>query len=90
MFNNAAVCFEGRDSAVVDHTLAVNVFGAVDVMKACLPAMCGHEATVVWVSSGDGELCFLGSKWQGILREASTVEVGTCILNVRFVAETWQ
>lgn len=32
-------------------------------------------ATVVWVSSGDGELCFLGSKWRGLLEGADSLEV---------------
>ncbi|CAN0483807.1 unnamed protein product [Ectocarpus sp. 8 AP-2014] len=31
--------------------------------------------TVVWISSGDGELCFLGSKWRGLLAEAQSLEV---------------
>lgn len=89
LFNNAAVCLEGADSAVLDDTLAVNFFGAIGVMQACLPASCGPDATVVWVSSGDGELCFLGSKWQRILSQASTVEVGLCMcLPYVYVAET--
>lgn len=78
------MCLEGTGGGVLNSTLAVNFFGALDVMEACLPAMRldpaeNHEersgATVVWVSSGDGELCFLGGKWRKILGEACTLEV---------------
>ena len=31
--------------------------------------------TVVWVSSGDGELCFIGRKWRRILERAESLEV---------------
>lgn len=31
--------------------------------------------TVVWISSGEGELCFLGSKWRGLLADAKNLQV---------------
>lgn len=31
--------------------------------------------TVVWISSGEGELCFLGAKWRKLLRNADSLEV---------------
>lgn len=96
LINNAGVCLEGTDKTAVRDTLAVNFFGALGVMEACLPSMMmvcpdpaaagasgdgggrrGATATVVWISSGDGELCYLGSKWQRLLSEASTFEVGS-------------
>lgn len=43
--------------------------GAADEKAGCGPP------SVVWISSGDGELCFLASKWQGLLERASSVEV---------------
>lgn len=92
LFNNAGVCLQGQGHAVLESTLGVNFFGALRVIEACLPALKGMNpsvlacdvpvrqdlgsATVVWITSGDGELCFLGSKWQAILEQASCVEVG--------------
>lgn len=103
MFNNAGVCLAGSTRDVFESTLAVNFFGALDVLEACLPAMrrnggvgsrlgagrakAGEEekrqgggeedrgTTVVWISSGDGELCCLGSRWQEVLGQATSVEV---------------
>lgn len=31
--------------------------------------------TVVWISSGEGELCFLGAKWRSLLAKAESLEV---------------
>lgn len=31
--------------------------------------------TVVWISSGEGELCFLGAKWRRLLANAESLEV---------------
>lgn len=31
--------------------------------------------TVVWISSGEGELCFLGTKWRRLLANAESLEV---------------
>ncbi|CAN0089298.1 unnamed protein product, partial [Hapterophycus canaliculatus] len=109
LFNNAGVCLpeEGEvgkksrsaSAPVMRETLAVNFFGALKVVEACLPALTaartmvhgGKEKggpatltevdaatavmtsltlpTVVWISSGEGELCFLGSKWRGLLAD---------------------
>ncbi|CAN0059005.1 unnamed protein product [Ectocarpus fasciculatus] len=114
LFNNAGVCFpeqEGNEpqnnwaaaASILRETLAVNFFGALEVVEACVPALQaaapmvtrkGKEKaalaledngatsttrsleppTVVWISSGDGELCFLGSKWRGLLAEAQSLE----------------
>lgn len=91
MFNNAGVCVVGSDRVVLEHNLDVNFYGALRVMEECLPAMTYGRSgvksavgtstattaatTVVWVSSGDGELCFLGSKWRRLLGGAESLEV---------------
>lgn len=114
LFNNAGVCFPEQDgngpqnraaaASILRETLAVNFFGALEVVEACLPALQAaapmvarkgkkkdalmledtgatstmkslKPPTVVWISSGDGELCFLGSKWRGLLAEAQSLEV---------------
>lgn len=79
LFNNAAVCLSGSGSSVLEETLAVNFYGALGVIEACLPAMAGGASsvgpTVVWVSSGEGELCFLSNKWQELLGQADSVKV---------------
>lgn len=41
--------------------------------------------TVVWISSGEGELCFLGSKWRGLLGDAKSLEV--CVARWRSVRQ---
>ncbi|CAN0526734.1 unnamed protein product [Ectocarpus sp. 12 AP-2014] len=114
LFNNAGVCFPEQDgngpqnnraaaAGILRETLAVNFFGALEVVEACIPALQaaapmvarkekkktalmleGNEVTstmkslkpptVVWISSGDGELCFLGGKWRGLLAEAQSLE----------------
>lgn len=87
LFNNAGVCLPGADSAVLEETLAVNFYGALGVMEACLPAMKDSTVlipTVVWVSSGDGELCYLGSKWQGLLGDADSVEVRRNVISIYY------
>lgn len=79
------------ERTVVGETLSVNFYGALAVIDACLPAMntiakagrgtTTHESTivpsVVWISSGEGELCFLGSKWRGLLGNSKSLEVNT-------------
>lgn len=115
LFNNAGVCFPEQDgngpqnnraaaARILRETLAVNFFGALEVVEACMPALQAaapmvarkekkkaalmledngatstmkslKPPTVVWISSGDGELCFLGSKWRGLLAEAQSLEV---------------
>lgn len=55
LVNNAGVALSGFDADVARRTLAVNVFGAMDVTDALLP--CVREGgNVVMVSSGMGEL----------------------------------
>ncbi|CAB1101618.1 unnamed protein product [Ectocarpus sp. CCAP 1310/34] len=113
LFNNAGVCFPEKDrkgpqnraaaAGILRETLAVNFFGALEVVEACMPALEAaalmvaqkekkkaglmlegngitstmkslKPPTVVWISSGDGELCFLGGKWRGLLAEAQSLE----------------
>ena len=192
LFNNAGVCLAGGGGAILEKTLAVNFFGALGVVEACLPAVAGatgsaHDRTisvdskikgsgnsssntntdissntntninansntnsntnanptmnanananintntntntdtrthtstntnantntntdantntynntntntntnkptsmtVVWVSSGDGELCFIGSKWRRILERAESLEVRFDSIRFRLV-----
>ncbi|CAM9699085.1 unnamed protein product [Choristocarpus tenellus] len=76
IFNNAGVCLEGCTSAVLLTTLAVNFYGALRVMDACLPSMCQMgKGSVVWVTSGDGELCNLGSYPRNLLEGAKSRQV---------------
>lgn len=55
LVNNAAISMNGFNSAVVEQTLAVNFFGALNVTEALLPVMAGGGA-IVMVASRMGEL----------------------------------
>ena len=55
LINNAAVSMNGFDSRVVEQTLAVNFFGALNVTGALLPIVADGGA-IVMVASGMGEL----------------------------------
>ena len=55
LVNNAGLAMQGFDAEVVRRTLAVNLFGALDVTDALLPLL-GTGSRIVMVSSGIGEL----------------------------------
>ena len=55
LINNAAVSLDGFNNEVVRKTLAVNIFGALNLTEALLPLMRDGGA-IVMVSSGMGEL----------------------------------
>jgi NAD(P)-dependent dehydrogenase (short-subunit alcohol dehydrogenase family) len=55
LINNAAVSLDGFDARVVEQTLAVNFFGALNLTEALLPLM-NDGGAIVMVSSGMGEL----------------------------------
>lgn len=48
-------------------TAEQTTFAAVTMPRA--------PSTVVWISSGEGELCFLGAKWRKLLGSAESLEV---------------
>src|SRR5436190_22449047 len=59
LVNNAGVGSWGADRAASAHTIAVNYFGSRDVTDALLPFV-PRGGRVVMVSSGMGELSYLG------------------------------
>ncbi|CAM9629006.1 unnamed protein product [Discosporangium mesarthrocarpum] len=76
LFNNAGVCLAGGSPEVMEATLAVNFIGALRMMEECLRCMCrAGKGSIVWISSGDGELCYLSSFAQDLLRGATSAEV---------------
>lgn len=52
---NAGIALQGFDAGVVERTLAVNLFGALDSIEALVPLL-GTGSRIVLVSSGLGEL----------------------------------
>ncbi|CAM9826784.1 unnamed protein product [Phaeothamnion confervicola] len=96
LFNNAAVCFEGRDKGTFERTFATNFFGALRMMNACVEATQWHSndgeeagrqsikgchASISNVSSGDGELCYLSSALRKRFEEAASLEDVTAAVN---------
>jgi NAD(P)-dependent dehydrogenase (short-subunit alcohol dehydrogenase family) len=59
LVNNAGIGHEGSDFESLGHTIAVNYFGPRDVTDALLPFL-PPGGRVVMVSSGLGELAYLG------------------------------
>jgi NAD(P)-dependent dehydrogenase (short-subunit alcohol dehydrogenase family) len=89
IFNNAAVCLPGSSAETLRRTFAVNFFGAMRIQAALLPLMAaaaGADAhsdavrSIVHVSSGDGELCLLGSRLQRALAAAESVPAVAALL----------
>jgi NAD(P)-dependent dehydrogenase (short-subunit alcohol dehydrogenase family) len=61
LVNNAGATFNGFDAGVAERTLAVNLFGAMHVTDALLPAM-RAGGRIVMVSSGMGTLSHVGQE----------------------------
>jgi len=63
LVHNAGVCLPGRSRNTLRQTFATNFFGPVAMTELLLPHM-RPDSTVVFVSSGDGELQMLSSAVQ--------------------------
>ncbi len=80
VINNAGVCIKdegnGVDASVLyRQTLAVNTWGPVALMEACLPTMQARgSGCIINVSSGDGELAYLHSVVAKRLRRADSLD----------------
>ena len=61
LVNNAGIALDGFDSEVARRTLAVNLYGAMQVTDAVLPLL-STNARIVMVSSGMGELSCLSTR----------------------------
>lgn len=75
LVNNAGVGSWGGDRRVAAHTIAVNYFGARDVADALLPFM-PRGGRVVMVSSGLGELSYLGRGLQSRFADPALTRSG--------------
>mmetsp|Transcript_28598 Transcript_28598/g.37459 ORF Transcript_28598/g.37459 Transcript_28598/m.37459 type:complete len:327 (+) Transcript_28598:5-985(+) len=82
LINNAGVCLEGNSQQVLHQSLATNFFGPMQLAKSLAERRPKHNAmsqaqscslTVINVSSGEGELCYLSSEAQRVIKDASSL-----------------
>jgi NAD(P)-dependent dehydrogenase (short-subunit alcohol dehydrogenase family) len=84
LVNNAGTTLPGFDAEIAKQTLAANLWGAVSVTDALLPAL-ADSARIVMVSSGMGELSVLGSALRRRFSDAELTRAGLRELTREFV-----
>jgi NAD(P)-dependent dehydrogenase (short-subunit alcohol dehydrogenase family) len=84
LVNNAAVSMDGFNSRVVEGTLAVNFFGALNVTESLIPAM-ADGGTIVMVASGMGELHAYSPALRARFADPALTRDGLVMLVTEFV-----
>jgi carbonyl reductase 1 len=86
LVNNAGTSMEGFDADVARRTLDVNLFGAMNVTDAILPAM-RRGGRIVMVSSGMGELSHVHGSVRAQIEEPSLTRASLIALMESFVSD---
>ncbi|MCA9520577.1 MAG: SDR family NAD(P)-dependent oxidoreductase [Myxococcales bacterium] len=84
LVNNAGVSLSGFDGEIARRTLAVNLFGAIDVTEALVPLL-GRGSRIVMVSSGMGELSAFSPARRRELESPDLTREGLRELVLRFL-----
>jgi NAD(P)-dependent dehydrogenase (short-subunit alcohol dehydrogenase family) len=86
LVNNAGIGTEGSDLESARQTLAVNYFGPRDVTDALLPFL-RKESRIVMVSSGMGELSYLGRELRARFVDPALTRAGLDALVAAYLSD---